>query len=299
MEVTSILGKRKQEREVYWQEDVSICRYKYNNEESDSDEEEKIRKKKIAKMNTTIVDPPVATTHKSPATNSPSEYQLLFTDIAAENIHYCVEYFKIMSNMRNGPVPIYYITVYLYHYNKKVEHLIDKKFLATILNNAVAESSEFLHHTQNVLAKSIKFGVLQGKSKMLNRYYAHTDIPISHTDLSNSDTINILQKKMKVFIEGRVIAYESMQMKLNDRNMTVASKKIESIRAKLTQYVQMHNIKFQLLLMRLKKSKLLSEFVKLEEDMINFVKNKLEEAEDEARAKERQMMALNDVYTTA
>jgi hypothetical protein len=286
MEGTSILGKR-----VYWKKDVRICRY----EESDSDEEKKIRTKKIARLNTTIMASPVATMHKSPATNSPIEYQLLFNDIAAENIHYCVEYFKIMSNMRNGPVPIYYITLYLYHYNKKVEHLIDKKFLATILNNAVAESSEFLHHTQNALAKSIQFGISPGKSKMLNRYYACTDIPISHTDLSNSDTINILQKKIKAFIEDRVMHYESIQMKLNDQNMAVASKKIESIRAKLTQYVKTHNIKFQLLLMRLKKSTLLSEFIKLEEDMIKFVKNKLEEAEDEERAKERQMMALNDI----
>ena len=296
MEANSIiLGKRS----LAWKEDIGIYRYdsQADNNDGDSNDEEKTRPtKKRARLNPIITET-APTMHKSPATNSPSEYQLLFTGIAAENIHYCVEYFKIMCNMRNGIVPMYYITVYLYYYNKKVEHLIDKKFLVTILNNAVAESSEFLHHTQNALAKSIQFGILQGKSKMLNRYYAHTDMPISHTDLSNSNTINILQKKMEAFIEDRVIHYESMQMGINDHNMAIASKKIESIRDKLTHYVQTHHIKFQSLLMRLKKSTLLSEFIKLEEDMIKFVKNKIEEAKAEAEAKERQLMTLNDIHT--
>jgi len=148
------------------------------------------------------------------------------------------------------------------------------------------DNPAFLHHERRSLTTEIKFDKLS--NKYLNGIVYTATENIVGDDLLNKDNITILKHnvgealaklaKVARFVKKWILEYQDKK------------KQIETIRAKLAQYVQDNRIKFKPLLRQLQKSTLLREFIKLEEDMIKFVKNKIEDAE----AEERWMMTLND-----
>lgn len=173
---------------------------------------------------------------------------------------------------------------------------IPKNLLTYALRTSM-ENSEFLYHTRSsIKTEKIKFDKLLNEStpylctskKQYLRGIVYTATENEVIDLLDTDNIAILKhnvggalaKIVKVarFVKKWILKYQVKKIE------------IESIKAKLAQYAQDCRIKSQPLLRRLQKSKLLREFTKLEEDMIKFVKNKIEDAQ----AEEQWMMTLND-----